>query len=274
MIKADLSQSKYLLIAGICLLVFTFINKKKEKEDIQPSRDLQEIMSDGVLKVATEYNSSAFYVDGDTLSGFHYSLINKFAKEQNLEVEITPIMSVEERIHGLELGNFDVIACNTPISSGYKDSILFTTPILLDQQVLVQRKKRNEDDSIYIDSQVKLAERTIHLVKGSDARLRLNNIIKEIGDTIYINEIEKYGTEQLIAMVAHGDIDYAVCEKETVEALRDSFPNIDAETEIGFAQFQGWAVNKNSLELLDSLNSWLNRYKKSKEFNALLKKHY
>ena len=34
-----------------------------------------------------------------------------------------------------------------------------------------------------------------------------------IGDTIYVEEIEKYGPEQLIALVAHGDIDYAVCDE-------------------------------------------------------------
>ncbi len=271
MIKADLSHSKYLLIAGVCLLVFSMLNKKKENEEAQP-RDLQEIKSGGVLRVATEYNSNAFYVDGDTVSGFHYSLISAFAKEQGLEVEIIPIMSIEERIHGLERGEYDIIACNMPISNAYKDSLLFTIPILIDQQVLVQRN--SENDSNYIDSQVKLAERTIHLVKGSDARMRINNIIEEIGDTIYIKEVDKYGTEQLISLVAHGDIDYAVCEKEIVEALKDSFPNIDAETEIGFAQFQGWAVNKNARLLLDSLNSWLTCYKKSKEFSILLKKHY
>ena len=34
----------------------------------------------------------------------------------------------------------------------------------------------------------------------------------EIGDTIYIKEIEKYGQEQLLAMVANNDIDYAICD--------------------------------------------------------------
>ena len=34
-----------------------------------------------------------------------------------------------------------------------------------------------------------------------------------IRDSIYVEEIEKYGSEQLIALVAHGDIDYAVCDE-------------------------------------------------------------
>ena len=212
MIKADLSYSKYLLIAGICLLFFTFFGKKS-KEDHKHIRNYEEIKESGVLRVATEYNSTSFFVDGDTLAGFHYSLINTFAKTHDLQVEIVPMMSFDERLEGLNEGSFDIIAYNMPINMVLKDSILFTLPILLDKQVLVQRCKETKDDSTYIDSQLKLAGQTIHIVKGSPIRLRLENMGNEIGDTIYISEVDKYGPEQLIAMVAHGDIDYAVCEK-------------------------------------------------------------
>ena len=183
-------------------------------------------------------------------------------------------MSFDERLEGLNEGSFDIIAYNMPINMVLKDSILFTLPILLDKQVLVQRCKETKDDSTYIDSQLKLAGQTIHIVKGSPIRLRLENMGNEIGDTIYISEVDKYGPEQLIAMVAHGDIDYAVCEKEIVDALLDSFPTIDAKTEIGFPQFHGWAVNKTSTELLDSLNFWLTNYKKSREFATLYRKYF
>ncbi len=273
MIKADLSYSKYLLIAGICLIFFTFFGKKS-KEDHKYIRNYDEIKESGVLKVATEYNSTSFYVDGDTLAGFHYSLIHAFAKSKNLEVEIVPVMGFDERLKGLNQGIYDVIAYNMPITTVLKDSISFTIPILLDKQVLVQRHNTAKNDSTYIDSQLKLAGQTIHIVKGSPSRLRIENMGNEIGDTIYISEVDKYGPEQLIAMVAHGDIDYVVCEKEIVDALIDSFPNIDAKTEIGFPQFHGWAVNKQSTELLDSINHWLTNYKKTKEFTSLYKKHY
>ena len=49
-------------------------------------------------------------MDGDTLSGFHYELIEAFARDHGLQVAITPEMSFNERLEGLANGRFDVIA--------------------------------------------------------------------------------------------------------------------------------------------------------------------
>ena len=185
----------------------------------------------------------SFFVEGDTVSGFHYELIQAFASSMGLETEIQPVMGFEDRIKGLTNGSFDIIAYNMPINAMLKDSLAFTTPINVDKQVLVQRK-RSENDSIFIESQVELGGHTLHMVKGSPALLRIHHICEEIADTIYISEVDKYGPEQLIAMVAHGDIDYAVCDENIASVLIDSLPQMDINTAISFSQFYVWAVNK------------------------------
>ena len=38
-------------------------------------------------------------------------------------------------------------------------------------------------------------------------------------------------------MVAHGDIDYAVCDESIARAAADSIPQIDINTAISFTQF-------------------------------------
>ena len=102
------------------------------------------------------------------------------------------------------------------------------------------------------------------MVEGSPSILRIRNLGNEIGDTIYIKEVEKYGSEQLIALVAHGDIDYAVCEESIARAAADSLPQIDINTAISFTQFYSWGVSKQSPVLLDSLNTWLEKIQKRK----------
>ena len=87
--------------------------------------------------------------------------------------------------------------------------------------MLVQRKPVSEYDSLFIKNQLDLAGRTLHVVKGSPSILRIRNLGNEIGDTIYTNEVEKYGSEQLIAMVAHGDIDYVVCDESIARTAAD-----------------------------------------------------
>ena len=183
-------------------------------------------------------------------------------------------MSFSKRLEDVQKGTYDILANSTVVTTEYKDSLLFTRPIILNKQVLVQRKPEKENDSLYIHSQLELARKTLHLVKNSPAILRIHNLSNEIGDTIYIKEVEKYGQEQLLAMVAHGDIDYAVCDESIAKASINDFPQLDIETAISFSQFYSWGVSKHSPILLDSLNSWLNDYVKPPAFKLLRKKYY
>ncbi|MDD3037582.1 transporter substrate-binding domain-containing protein [Bacteroides sp.] len=266
---------KYLFpVVIISAIIFAFRYCGKQDKHIGHPRDYDAIIKDGVLRVATEYNSISFYVDGDTVSGFNYELIQAFARDKGLKAEITPEMSFEERLKGLSEGRYDVIAYGILATSEFKDSLLLTSPIILNKQVLVQRKESEENDSLYIRNQLDLAGRTLHIVKGSPSILRIRNLGNEIGDTIYVKEIERYGPEQLISMVAHGDIDYLVCDESIAEAVIDSLPQIDIHTDISFTQFYSWAVSKQSPILLDSLNAWLDKFQKEKEYQEIYHKYY
>ncbi|WP_455592606.1 transporter substrate-binding domain-containing protein [Bacteroides sp.] len=263
---------KYLILGLISALVVTLWPRKKEVPG--HPRDYAEIIASGELRVATEYNSISFYVDGDTITGFHYELIEAFAHSKELKAQVTPVMSFDQRLEGLSNGTYDVIAYGLLATSELKDSLLLTEPIFLNKQVLVQRKAPDGNDSLLIKSQLDLAGKTLHVVKGSPSILRIRNLGNEIGDTIYVNEIDKYGSEQLISLVAHGDIDYAVCDESIARAAADSLPQLDINTAISFTQFYSWGVSKQSPVLLDSLNSWLNHFRESKEYKEIYRKYY
>lgn len=267
---------KYVVLGGVSALVATFVLplQKKEKPEGTP-RDYAEIAAEGILHATTEYNSISFHVEDDTVSGFHYELIEAFARDHGLQAAITPEMSFHKRLEGLAQGEFDVIANSIPTTSELKDSLLLTIPIVLNKQVLVQRiPQDNADSALFIKSQLDLAGKTLHVVKGSPSILRIRNLGNEIADTIYIREIEKYGPEQLISLVAHGDIDYAVCDESIARAATDSLPQIDINTAISFTQFYSWGVSKHSPALLDSLNAWLEDFKKGKEYKEIYRRHY
>lgn len=273
--RPQLRLFRYLAPVVIVLtLIFIFRNCGKQEKPAGHPRDYAAIAKEGILRVVTEYNSLSFYVDGDTVSGFHYELVEAFARDKGLKIEIKPLMSFDDRLKGLSEGRYDIIAYGILATSELKDSLLLTSPIVLNKQVLVQRKENGDNDSLYIRNQLDLARRTLHIVKGSPSALRIQNLGNEIGDTIYIKEIEKYGDEQLIALVAHGDIDYAVCDESIAEAAADSLPQIDINTAISFTQFYSWAVSKQSPTLLDSLNTWLDTFRKENEYREIYKKYY
>ncbi len=263
-----------LILLSILGFVFLWLDDAPSFPIQGQPRDYEDIAREGVLRAALEYNSLSLFVDGDTLAGFDYELIEAFARAHGWQVDIHPDMSFDKRLEGLAVGQFDVIANGIPVTSVLKDSLLLTVPLVLKKEVLVQRKDSLQADSMFIRSQLELAGRTLHVVKGSPSILRIRNLGDEIADTIYIKEVEKYGPEQLIAMVAHGDIDYAVCDESIARAASDSMPQIDISTDISFTQFYAWAVSKQSPQLLDSLNAWLDRFKQTSAYKALYRRYY
>lgn len=264
---------KYVIIGITAVFLATLWSRISDKKETVHSRDYDEIAASGLLRVVTEYNAISFFANGDTVSGFNYELVEAFARDKGLTVAITPEMSYEKRLQGLANGTYDLIAYDIPTTSQLKDSLLLTVPIVLTKQVLVQRKAEN-DSAKYIKSQLDLAHKTLHVVKGSPAIMRIRNLGNEIADTIYTREIEKYSSEQLMAMVAHGDIDYAVTDETVAKAYIDSFPQLDINTGISFTLFYSWGVSKQSPALLDSLNSWLKTFTTKAAYKQIYKKYY
>lgn len=265
-----------ILVVACGVATHFFLLRPNHSQDLPAgpvNRDYAAIRASGVLRAVTEYNSVSYHADGDSLTGFHYELLHAFAREKGLKAEITPEMSFGERLQGIKEGRFDILANSTVVTSESKDSLLFTRPILLSKQVLVQRKARDEHDTLFIRSQLQLAHKTVHLVKDSPAAQRIRHLSDEIGDTIYIREIEKYGPEQLLALVAAGDIDYAVCDENMARSSLADFPQLDIHMAISFSQFYSWGVSKHAPVLLDTLNAWLDTYLSSPEFKRLKHKY-
>lgn len=265
----------YYLLGGIILLlvVIRLCSHSEPRQKFTP-HDYPDIVRSGILRAVTEYNSISYHVEQDSVSGFDYELLNAFAQSKRLQLEMTPEMSFEERLKGITEGKYDLIATGTVVTTRSKDTLLFTHPLLLSKQILVQRKLEKGKDSLYIHNQLELGGKTLHVVKGSPALLRIHNLINEIADTIYIQEVDQYGPEQLMAMVSGGDIDYAVCDENIAKANIRLYSNLDVDTDISFTQFYAWGVAKHAPVLLDSLNAWLDQYMKSEDYRKLYKKYF
>ena len=262
-----------LLIIAVATMIRLWRLKTMPKAEILP-RDYPEIKQEGILRMVTEYNQSGYYVAGDTIEGFQYELSQEIAKLSGLEVQTHLEMSLAESFQELEENKCDIIARNIPITSDIKEEYLFTEPIVLNKQVLVQRTEEANKGIKPLRNQLDLAGKTLYIPKDSPARLRLQNLGHEIGDTIYVVEDELYSGEQLAIMVAKGDIDYAVCDQQIATLSQKQLPEIDIKTDISFTQLQSWAVRKDSPILLDSLNSWLDQIRKNGTFDKIYKKYY
>lgn len=247
--------------------VFRAMNKRTETV-----RDYDAIRREGILRFVAEYDRPGSYVapDDTVLQGFQYELSRAIAGYAGVEMEIHFEMSLEKSFEGLRDGRYDIVARNLPTTNELKADYLFTDPILTDRQVLVQRR----DTARLLRNQLDLAGHTIVVPRESPAILRLENLRREMADTFHIVEEPLYSSEQLIAMVAAGDIDYTVCDRRVATAALELYPEIDINTDIGFTQLHAWAVRKTSPALRDSINAWFARMHADGTFDRILHKYY
>lgn len=262
---------KYLLLF-IAITIGTWLIRSKRPSVDNVTRDFPAIKASGVLHAAVEYNKLSMYVEKDSIEGFNYEMVKAFARDMKLKLDVKAVSEGAEAFDGLRHGQFDLLACNLPATIDMKDSLLLSLPIILNKQVLIQRKQ-GLGKATYIKSQLDLAKKTLNVPENSPAILRIHNLSNEIGDTIYINEVKRYGSEQLMYMVEHADIDYAVCDENIAKQYAPHLKNIDIKMAISFTQFYSWGMSKYQQELLKQLNRWLQQFKTTAEYKRICQKY-
>lgn len=223
------------------------------------------------LRVAIEYSPLACYIYDDTLGGFGYDAVRLMAAAAGRQTVFSPIARLEDALEGLGDGTYDLLIAQFPVTRESRDEYLFSSPLYLDRQVLVQRADSAGD--VAVRSQLDLAGKTLWAVKGSPMADRIESLSREIGDTIYIAEDDVYGPEQLFMRVAAGEIDYAVINESAARALARDYPGVDIGTGISFTQFQSIIMGIERRELRDSVDSWLAAVKPTRAFRRLRERY-
>jgi ABC-type amino acid transport substrate-binding protein len=254
-----------LLIAVGVMFSLKTCSHKRTIDELKPS--------DGdTIDVAIEYSPLSLYTYDDTLGGLNYDIIRAIADEHNLILKFHPVVSLTDAMNHLSKGLYDILIAEVPMTSEYRDAILFTTPIYLDRQVLVQRKDLTTGKG-QIKNQLDLAGDTIWAVANSPIAQRIKNLASEIGDTIYVVSDSVYSAEQLFIMTAVGEIKQSVMNEAVARALLPNYPSVDINTNISFTQFQPWIISRENTQLCDSLNLWIENYKQTQQYSHMLEKY-
>ncbi|ASB48538.1 MltF family protein [Alkalitalea saponilacus] len=256
---------------------------KKESSYVSAKNipDLQQIRESGQIRVVTNYNSTNYFVYKGQPMGYQFELLQEFANFMNLRLEVSVNNNLQENIDRLANGELDLIASNLAVTREGEQKVAFTEPHSYSRQVLVQQAYSSErsgsSERIHnelIRNQLDLGGKTIYVQKGSAFVQRLRSLSNEIGDSIHIVEIPDYEVEQLIELVAEGEIEYTVSDENLARVNLNFYPNIDIETAISFPQKQAWAVNRNSPELLNAVNNWMVGFKKTARYQRIHRKYF
>lgn len=262
-------RAKIVVLVGVIIVLFVYIitnNKQKFK-----GNDLKAILENGRIAVLTDSSSYGFAMLGDSIFGFQYEMVKIFADSLGVELVIGKQSNLEKAVSSLQRKDYHIIASFIPLTTEWKNDLLYTVPLYRTRQMLVQRKT---DSTTTISKQYELNGDTVYILAGSPNRMRLQHLESEIAGKIHVVEIAGKSIEQLVEMVSDGIIKYTICPEIISTRMNERFKNLDTTMPIGFSQDFAWAVHPESANLLLKLNLFLEEFIGSRKYWELYRKYY
>lgn len=241
-----------------------------------------EIMEKGKLTAITGYNAYSYFIYKGEPRGFEYDLVKKLAEHFKVELELKVVNNINTMFDMLNKGEGDLIAFNLTVTKERKEKVDFTETINTTKQVLVQRKPDKWYEMTLDDIEKQMIRDPADLigkkivVRNSSAYIeRLLNLSEEIGGDIEIVSGDPDWTiEDLIEMVADGQIDFTVSDENIAKLNAAYHRNIDVKTEISLSQRIAWAVQKDNEDFVEDVNHWLDSMKRTTDFAVIYKKYF
>lgn len=232
--------------------------------------DFDIIKQSDTLRVITLSSSTSYFMYRGEDRGYEYELIRHFADDNGLKIELIIADNYAQMLQKLHNGEGDVIAYDVPVTIDNTDMVLHCGPVKETHQVIVQRRGDVLTDVI------DLVGKDVYVENGSKYETRMNNLNEEIGGGIHVKCIERdtVVVEDLIEMVARGEIAYTVADKYIALINRTYYNNLDVNLAVSFPQRSQWAVRRDSPALAAALDEWASLNSTDVDIKSLSKRYF
>lgn len=245
-------------------------------------KDYHNIIKSGRLVILVENSSTSYFIYKGQKMGYEYEILNEFAKELGVELEVKIVANLDNLIPMLNEHEGDLIACNYTVTKERTKEINFSMPYMQTPQVLIQKKPSGwekmtakELNSQLVTEPVELAHKHVSIWENSSYYKRLIHLQEEIGDSIYIEPVNGLtGSEELIEQVSQGIIDYTIAEENIAEVNARFYDNIDYSTAISVKQNIAFGIRKSGTLLKSKLDKWLTNFLKSQKYRYIYQKYF
>lgn len=225
------------------------------------------------LRVGTLYSPTSYFLYRDEPMGYDYELMNKFAAAKGLPMKIVTADNFHDMVAMLDSGKVDILAYEVPKTAEYKKVVLHCGPETETHQVLVQPLVEGKPQ---ITDVTQLPGKKVYVEKDSKYFYRLQNLNREVGGGIEIVPIEKDSvmTEDMIEMVARGEIPLTVIDSDIARVSRTYYSDIDVSLPVGMAQTASWAVAPADKALAAAVDEWARTSSAQVENKELYRRYY
>ncbi len=263
----------HLLTIALILLLGTAWGCREKKPQAPPhpaARDLPQLKDSGRLVILTLYSSTSYFIYRGQDMGFQYELAQQFAESLGLELEVKVAKNVADLEQKLLDGEGDLIAYNLPITKEGRNWVTYCGNEVITHQVIVQRSGRRSLKDV-----TELVGKRVYVKPGKYYE-RLTNLNQELGGGILIQKVasDSIGTEDLIAQVSRGEIQYTVADNDIARLNATYYPNLDTRLSISFDQRSSWAVRPDCPLLAQAADEWQKKNATSPAYTASMKRYF
>ena len=220
--------------------------------ELEPSdRDLHSIRTD-TLRVLVLRDPLTWEERTKAVSGLEWELLKRYAQQEKIPIKAVPMAHADSLLLALQLGQGDIVAAQLTPRRDRKEWIAFTSPYRMVVPVLAtlrpdhityRGRKDQHTDSVAISAWSPFADPHYRFDHGADPR----NVLSDP----YLTP------EELLMEVVLGRLGGAVISDARASYEAGRFPVLDISGPIGPPRPLCFGVRRNSVELLASLDQWL-----------------
>ena len=267
--------------ASALAIAFILLVTAAHHQDEEDVFDLPEILERGVLFATTNHSPSSYFVYRAEPMGFQLEMLMEFCNHLDILLEIRLDNNIENKLDCLvEQSSCEIIALRFNPTYERRKLVDFTKHYAFSRHVLVQRRyntfstsSHQTEDEGPIRQPELLDGQMVYIQIGTSYKQTLDSIASTYGISIDIVEVD-LNEEELVRMVAEGEIDFTVCDEIIARPNKSYFWVLDIDTPLSEEIGLSWAVRKNTPLLLETLNEWIIDFRETRKFRELFRKYF
>ncbi len=232
-----------------------------------PKSSLQRVLDEGVIRVGTNYGPTTYYNGVSGRQGFEYELAKGFADYIGVELEVYPFYSLNDLFPQLSNQHLDIVAAGITMTPQRISQFDFG-PAYQDvsQKVVFLQGNRRPRNIEQLDGD-------LWVVSGSSHAESLMQ--SAVPDSLNWQQTDERDAEELLELVAQGELDYTVADSNILALMRRRYPQLS----IGFTLVQeqgvGWAINRQGDDALrTALIEYFGKIRQDGSFKVLEDKYF
>lgn len=230
---------------------------------------LERIQNRGILKVVTRNTPTTYYIGPTGATGFEYDMVNEFAKQIGVELEIIVEHDFSNILPTIKAKKADIAAAGITITPARETQVTFSQSYHDIKEITVYRAGNKKPRSIE-----DLESTDLHVVRGAsheESLLALKKQHKSLRWTSHDNVDINY----LFESVSQGDHEVVIADSIDYEFNKRFYPRLRRGISISDTKKLAWAVTKSSdNSLLNKINEFLELSDKNGLLQHLNEKHY